>query len=171
MGAKVDGLERLAKKLDKMGDTQFVENAVMQALGYAAEGTRNRAISLLDENVYSQPLPPGGSRTGNLKKIHVEPITGREEKGYRVFTLTRYAVYVEFGTGTKGDPSVPHTARPYWTYQLPNGQFVRTSGMKARPFLRPAFNEQKTKCVKQIKTTLKKRLTEIANNGGGGGGD
>lgn len=171
MGVKVNGLEQLAKKLDKMGETQFVENAVMQALGYAAEETRNRAISLLDEKVYSQPLPHGGSRTGYLKKIHVEPITGREEKGYRVFTLMDYAVYVEFGTGTKGDPSVPHTAKPYWTYQLPNGRFIRTSGMEARPFLRPAFNEQKSKCVKRIKATLQKRLTEIAGDGGGGGGD
>lgn len=171
MGVKVDGLEQLVKKLGKMGETQFVENAVIQALGYAAEETRSRAISLLDEKVYSQPLPPGGSRTGGLKEIRVEPITGRKEKGYRVFTLTDYAVYVEFGTGTKGDPSVPHTAKPYWTYQLPNGRYVCTNGMEARPFLRPAFNEQKSKCMKRIKATLQKRLTEIAGNGGGGGDD
>lgn len=39
-----------------------------------------------------------------------------------------YADYVEYGTGLKGDPSVPHTDKP---------------GMVAQPYMRPALDESK----------------------------
>ena len=60
------------------------------------------------------------------------------ENGVSVGTDCEYAVYQEFGTGSKGNPAVPHTTKVRWTYYS-RGRFFTTSGNYPQPFLQPAF--------------------------------
>lgn len=61
-----------------------------------------------------------------------------------VGTSLVYAPYVEFGTGSLGDPSVPHTARTSWVYYSERlGRFVTTRGQRPRPFMRPSIEENR----------------------------
>jgi HK97 gp10 family phage protein len=62
------------------------------------------------------------SITVDVQQVAFQSITGT------VFATAPYAEYVEFGTGRRGDPSVPHTDKP---------------GMAAQPFMRPAVDENK----------------------------
>ena len=63
--------------------------------------------------------------------------------GYSVGTNAEQGLFNEYGTGAHGDPTIPHTQRRFWRYQDRKGRWHPTSGMKARPFLRPAFAENK----------------------------
>jgi HK97 gp10 family phage protein len=71
-------------------------------------------------------------RSGNLRSSINWKVSGRSVV---IGTNTSYAPYVEFGTGkyVPGGRSTP------WVYfNEYTGQFARTSGMKGRPYLRPA---------------------------------
>ncbi|MDE7234970.1 MAG: HK97 gp10 family phage protein, partial [Ruminiclostridium sp.] len=99
---------------------------------------------------------------GKLRgSISVEKIS----KGYAVGTNVEYGVYVEFGTGTLGDPSVPYTTPKYWRYKDKNGNWHTMHGMKPRPFLLPAFNRYKDKIPAAIKVNLSQALREAIRHG------
>lgn len=83
--------------------------------------------------------------TGELRNsITVEKTDG----GISVGTNCEYAVHQEFGTGTKGNPSVAHTTKRKWTYYS-GGRFYTTSGNYPQPFLHPALIQNKDR-VRQI---------------------
>ena len=65
-----------------------------------------------------------------------------------VGTNKEYAIFVEFGTGTKGDPGVPHTSKMEWHWQDEEGNWHTSYGQKAQSFLRAAVgkNEEKEIC-------------------------
>lgn len=70
-----------------------------------------------------------------------------------------YGIYVEFGTGSKGDSSKPHTSKKGWVYYNERtGGFVYTTGQAPQPFLIPALYSQKDAVVEAIKQGL---LAEI----------
>lgn len=83
--------------------------------------------------------------------------------GYSIGTNAEQGLFNEYGTGAHGDPTVPHTQRRYWRYQDRKGQWHTTSGMKARPFLRPAFAENKEYVIKlarnKIETIIRRKYT------------
>lgn len=74
--------------------------------------------------------------------------------GYSVGTNAEQGLFNEYGTGAHGDPSVPHTQRRFWHYQDRKGRWHTTSGMKARPFLRPAFAENKEYVIKLARSRI-----------------
>ena len=65
-----------------------------------------------------------------------------------VGTNKEYAIFVEFGTGTKGDPGVPHTSKMEWHWQDEEGNWHTSYGQKAQSFLRAAVgkNEEREIC-------------------------
>lgn len=69
-----------------------------------------------------------------------------------VSTATYYAPYVEYGTGTKGDPAVMHVQKDHWYSYNPNydpekpegkdnRKFLIWYAQSPRPFMRPALSE------------------------------
>ena len=69
-----------------------------------------------------------------------------------------HAIFVEFGTGTKGNGTYPYspsetginltyTDKPYWRYKDADGNWYTTKGQVAHPFMFPAYkkNERKIK--------------------------
>lgn len=82
-------------------------------------------------------------------------ITSRVEGNSAVVgSNVSYGIYVEFGTGSKGDKSVSHTTKDKWTYNS-GGKFYTTSGQKPQPFLVPALKNNENKIKQLIRQAIK----------------
>ena len=66
-------------------------------------------------------------------------------------TNVEYAPYIELGTGKYTDGG----RQDSWVYQDDKGNWHRTNGQKAKPFLKPAVADHKQKYVDIIKKELK----------------
>lgn len=135
---KLEGLEEVIEKIDDMLDLQKLEAAMGKACAIVERAAKEKA-------------PKG---TGELRRSITSKVNhaGNDVIG-TVFTPLEYAPYVEFGTGlfaeSGGRQDVP------WCYQDDKGEWHSTSGMKPRPFMRPALNENR----EQIKRILKEGIT------------
>lgn len=113
---RVEGLSDLTKKLAALKNIEK-DPRIDKALGRG--GARiQAAVKMLT------PID-----TGNL----VNKIVLNHEKmmEYAVTTNVEYAVYVEYGTGKLGDPTVPHTSKESWTYYSDKLQkFITTHGQE-----------------------------------------
>ena len=87
--------------------------------------------------------------TGNLRRS-ITYATRTEEDKHKIYLGTNvdYAIYVELGTGDQGKG----TGKKWIYYDKTRGQFVRTSGMRKRPFIRPAI-EQHTQFYRALLLT------------------
>lgn len=96
--------------------------------------------------------------TGELReKIKTRMSAGNGELIGEVYSGAPHGIYVEMGTGPKGEANhagvnpewaAGVTYRPNgWVYPTKDGEFRFTRGMPARPFMYPAFkaNEQKAR--------------------------
>lgn len=135
---QLEGLEDVTAMLNRLGEG--AERGLQQGLLRGGEAVRAEAVA----NV---PVA-----TGDLKKsIVVEQTDGTS---VTVGPNLEYGIYVEFGTGPKGDPSVAHTTKKGWSYKHPKtGKevFVSFSGQKPQPFLVPALLSQKDAVIEAIK--------------------
>lgn len=130
MSIEFQGLDDILNSLDEMID----EEQLNAALGKACA---------LVERAAKQKAPKG---TGELRRS----ITSKVENGEGVvFTPLEYAPYVEFGTGlfaeNGGRMDVP------WHYQDDEGEWHSTSGMKPRPYMRPALDENREEILRILK--------------------
>lgn len=98
-----------------------MEDAVQKAL---------EECGLTAEN-YAKRLCPGPNSTGNLRNSITHSVS--ESVAY-VGTNVEYGKYVELGTGkfVAGGRPTP------WVYQDAKGNWHRTHGQKAQPFIKPA---------------------------------
>ena len=125
MSARIDGIESLRRKLSEIrSDSDIV---LERGLLKAGEKIRGRAVMLC-------PVKTGELRN-SIKAEKTAPLT------VAVGTNKEYAPYVEYGTGTMGDPAVTHTDKDSWTYQDGDGNWHTAYGQPAQPFLRPAVSE------------------------------
>lgn len=143
MNITLEGCANLVKKLDYLGGNSM--ETVMKGLYFGAEKIKQDARAIVP------------AKTGHLRQsITVEKIPN----GYQVGTNEHYAAFVEYGTGTKGDPAVPHTARKSWRYKDANGVWHTSHGMKAHPYMRPSCEKNRTYVVKMVRSQLIKALNE-----------
>ena len=158
MDIKIEGLEKLIANIDDIADISKMKTAMGKACALIERDARKNAYS---------PKGDGGLMNSITSKVDVE---GTEIVG-TVFSTLDYAPYVEFGTGLfaekgNGRKDVPWyihigygakdiTPEAVARYHFPvaygkNGEkFAITSGSHPKPFLRPAFNDNKAK-IKQI---------------------
>lgn len=133
----MEGLEGILENLDELVDNSNLE----EALG--------RACALV-ERAAKQNAPKG---TGELRRSITSKVEkeGDEVVGI-VYTPLEYAPYIEFGTGlfaeSGGRQDVP------WNYKDDEGEWHSTSGMKPRPFLRPALNDNREEIKRIIEEGL-----------------
>lgn len=123
---RVEGLDELMKKLRQVSADS--NSVVERGLLRAGNKVRNTAVLLC-------PVDTGELRN-SIQVEKTEPLT------VAVGTNLEYAPYVEYGTGTQGDPSVQHTSKESWSYQDDNGVWHTSHGHPAQPFLRPAVDER-----------------------------
>ena len=116
------------------------------------------------------PVNDGGLRMSIHAKV--------ETKGVNiigmVYTSKEYAMYVEFGTGIKGNGTYPYDVEGLtleykdtgWVYTPDGGDtFYYTEGMEAQPYMYPALHQNKDK----IKKLINDGYTELLRKSIGGG--
>ena len=87
--------------------------------------------------------------TGNLRNSISHKVT---EDSVYIGTNTEYAPYVEFGTGKYYPGGRPDS----WVYQDDKGNWHRTEGAKAQPFLKPAVADHSQQYRGIIESEMKK---------------
>lgn len=130
----IEGLDDVLREIDSLADTSQLTAAM------------GKACALVERSA-KQKAPKG---TGELRRSITSKVdnNGDEIVG-EIFTPLEYAPYVEFGTGlfaeNGGRTDVP------WNYQDDEGNWHSTSGMKPRPYLRPALDENREEILRIIK--------------------
>lgn len=111
-------------------------DSVMGALQSLVGGGRlQNALALAGEVVRADAAMNCPVDTGRLAGSITSQVEGNSAV---IGTNVEYGIYVEFGTGSKGDKSVSHTTKKQWTYYS-GGSFHTTSGQAPQPFLVPAL--------------------------------
>ena len=102
---------------------------------------------------------PYGELFGSIQAVVTE--NGKGVSG-KVYSTLGYALYVEMGTGPKGEANhsgvapIPVTYSPKgWTYHDETG-FHSTRGQPARPFLYPAYKNGVKGLLEKIKASVRK---------------
>ena len=91
--------------------------------------------------------------TGNLRNSITHTVANSGERAAYVGTDNEYAVYVEMGTGkyVQGGRPTP------WVYQDEKGNWHRTDGQRAQPYIKPAVADHAAEYKNIIHNTLKNR--------------
>lgn len=143
---RVEGLSDLLKKLEALKNIEK-DPRIDKALGRGAARIQG-AVKLLT------PVD-----TGNLRnKIF---LAHEKMMEYAVTTNVEYAVFVEYGTGKLGDPSVPHTSKDHWTYYSDKLQkFITTHGQKPVHMFTKGFSS----AHKTAFDIVRKEVMEVIKN-------
>ena len=146
----IKNIDKLMQKLKEMGkDKQIVGGAVKKA-----------GLQVRDEAKLNCPVDTGNLR--NSIKCSQPKQDGGGNWYVEVYTNTEYAVYVEFGTGQKGqstntnsDVSVSYR-QDGCVYQDEEGSWWYTTGQPAQPFLYPALKDNEYEIKKGIAKSVEK---------------
>ena len=143
---RVEGLSDFLKKLEALKNIEK-DPRIDKALGRGAARIQG-AVKLLT------PVD-----TGNLRnKIF---LAHEKMMEYAVTTNVEYAVFVEYGTGKLGDPSVPHTSKDHWTYYSDKLQkFITTHGQKPVHMFTKGFSS----AHKTAFDIVRKEVMEVIKN-------
>ena len=153
----IKGIDRLTQRFNKIANMEL-----KQAMNKATKLVHGQAKDLAPVNKNGG----GGFLAGS---IHMQVKDLEKELQGRVYTNCEYAMYVEFGTGVKGNGTYPYKIEGLtldykpkgWAYyDEDKGEWIYTKGQKAQPYMYPALKTHK-KTIKQIfkdgvKTKLKK---------------
>ena len=129
-------------------NVQFTDNSkeVLEAM----QETAIRALEKcgLTAEGYAKKLCPVD--TGNLRNSITHTVDEEEPAAY-IGSNAEYAAYVELGTGkyVSGGRPTP------WVYQDEKGNWHRTHGQKAQPYLKPAVADHAHTYRKIIEDELK----------------
>lgn len=136
---KVNGLKELQDKLKKLsGD---IKTEIINAIEDAADTIVIKAVERVPVDL------------GVLKQsIGNEPKNGG--LNYIIFVGAEYAPYIEFGTGVSVE--VPPELQDY-ALQF-KGAGNKKVNLPARPFLFPAYFEERAKLIKTLKENITKHL-------------
>lgn len=145
MEVKVNGLDRLLKKLDTLGGSipKSTQKALLKGGAVFEAGAKKRC-----------PV-----KTTNLREsIHTAEISANS---VATGTNCEYGPDVEYGTGQKGDPSVPHTTKEFWRYKDAEGNWHTSHGQPPQPYMRTAFSEEKDNAVIVVKESIQEDIKEL----------
>lgn len=136
----IDGVEKTIKRIKDVSALQV--KAIQEAI--------NESCLNIERNA-KRGAPVD---TGRLRSSLRIRFTANTDKAYGqdVFTNVNYASFIEGGTGiyaTKGDGR-----KTPWVYKGSDGRFYHTRGMKARPFLVPAFQAEQKNLLSNLRAIL-----------------
>lgn len=123
------------------------------------EVMREEAVKNLTE---SKAVDTGALRASIETDDGYNSFVEHPEEGVSVGIRTdvSYALFIEYGTGPKGDPEIPHTSKSSWVYPTgdPEGPFKVAVSQPARPFMRPALYDNRKAFLKIIKDGIKEEF-------------
>jgi HK97 gp10 family phage protein len=141
-------MERGGKVSFELKDnTEAVKAALHDAVARALERCGSQAEG------YAKDLAPSPGKTGTGRlKADISHKVVMDEKSVYIGTNVKYAIYLEMGTGKyySGGRQIP------WAYQDMFGNWHRTEGQEAKPFLKPAVADHVQTYRNIIKDELKK---------------
>ncbi|MBQ2408979.1 MAG: HK97 gp10 family phage protein [Bacilli bacterium] len=134
MSIEINGIDKLLSQFEKIVDINEMEKKVGTACAMVEAQAKKNA-----------PRDTGELRRSIQSKVEID---GNNINGV-VFTPLEYAPYIEYGTGlfaeSGGRKDTP------WSYKDDKGEWHSTSGQKPKPYLRPAFNDNRKRILEIIK--------------------
>lgn len=100
------------------------------------------------ENLLRQNAKDTGQLLNSYKIVQTED-------GFEIGSDLDYSLYVEFGTGVYAEDGKGVTTP--WAYKADDGTWRATNGMRPRPHIRPAFEDN----AEEIEMMLAKELEDI----------
>lgn len=143
-----------------------------KVLGQAAEGVKDHLMTdtgaLIRELLSTQAKNLAPVRTGTLRQMIQTAADGNATKdGDTVSNYIKsganYSIFVEYGTGFRGDPAIPHTTKRVWFQPNPNyvpgkgSPFIMRFPQKPQPYMRPALTDS----VDEIKDIIKGDIGQV----------
>lgn len=123
-----------------MADSSFTSNA--DNVIKEAEKKLIRAAEIIGGTAESYAKKLCRTDTGNLKNSITHVIENKnDEVIVAIGSNVEYAPYVELGTGIHAEDG--NGRQTPWRYKDRKGKWHTTSGMKPKPFLRPAIEDHK----------------------------
>lgn len=152
---KIEGLDRLYRKIEQLNNVD-IKPIIEDATARVRDEARMR-------------VPVDTGELQNSIDYDIE----ETDKGYvgKVFSNKEHAIYVELGTGPKGEanhsgisPQIKPIYSPSgWVYYDEDKQkFIFTKGQPARPFMYPALHDNRDKISKFIQFRVKKKIEEAS---------
>ena len=152
MAIRIVGLDKFAKKINRLASE--VEPVVVAGVNRATIKVEGDAKMLCPTNRYQA----GGTLRQSIHPaVHIQ----KDAVVGKVSTIMEYAMFVEFGTGIRGQITnrnkklnLAYRQTP-WVYTPDDGEsFFTTIGNVAQPFLYPALHTNKQAIEKIIAQSL-----------------
>lgn len=154
----MDGLDSLLERLHMLDDAQILR---------MARAPLQRELQIIrHEAANNCPVDTGALQQSIKTRTRLQ----EDELLGKVYAGKDYAVYVEMGTGPKGEANhegvSPELAAQVtyspkgWTYRTRDGEYRGTLGMPARPFLYPAFKAHEAGAKERIVRSIARAIQE-----------
>lgn len=175
MANGIEGLDKLMKKYGQLGE---------QAAGEAME----RAVNASCKSVQAEAKLLCPVSHGELRRS-IRTATEQQEDRVigTIYTNKKYAPYVEFGTGPKGEAShagispevTPvYSQSPWWIHEsqvdkkaaetyhwffidTKEGRFYQVTGQPAQPFLYPSLKNNEDRVTRSISNYLAREIRKV----------
>ena len=158
---KIKGIDSLTQRFNKIANMELRSSV-------------NEATKLVHGQ--AKDLAPTRDDGGGFlrESIHMQVKSTGEELQGRVYTNCEYAVYVEMGTGVKGNGTYPYEIKGFtpeykdkgWAYyDEDKGEWIYTKGQKAQPYMYPALYMHKKTIKKIFKQGVYTKLKENCKGG------
>ena len=134
-----------------------LKNAALSALKRESRKAMNKATTMVHGSAENLAPVDTGELAGSIHMEVKKLPTGWQG---RVYTNLEYAMYVEFGTGNKGDGSYP--------YKIDGVTLAYKqdwAGMKAQPYMYPALKKNEKRIRKLFKEEVKEELRDSCKGG------
>ena len=152
---KIEGLDRLYRKISRLHNIDIkpiIEDAT---------------IRIRDEAKMRVPVDTGELQNSIDYNVDISA------KGFtgKVFTNKEHGLYVELGTGPKGEAShigISPEIKPIYSpsgwvyYDTDKQKFIFTNGQPARPFMYPALHDNREKISKFIQEKVQRKIEEAS---------
>lgn len=144
----VVGGKELAARLASLGD--HAPELMASALEAGALKIQNAA----------KQLAPKKTRTLS-RSITIEIVTGSGGRiEARIGPSVEYGKYIEYGTGIYAEGG--NGRQTPWVVKGAGGKFFTTQGAKPRPYMRPAFDENRDAAIAEFKRVLRNLIDKGA---------
>lgn len=125
-----------------MGSNEVSRN--LRALQARLPSMLEKRMSQACAVVRNDAVRSAPSKTGELRRSIDFQVSGDGTEG-TIFSNLKYAPYVEVGTGIYSKKGGRDTPWVYPRYDHGKVEFVKTVGMRPRPYLEPALQQNSTK--------------------------
>ena len=124
------------------------KNNIRRSISAGMDAVSKKVLDDVKDNLLRQGAKDTGQLLNSYKIVQTED-------GFEIGSDLDYSLYVEFGTGVYAEDGKGVSAP--WAYKAADGTWRTTKGMRPRPHIRPAFEDN----AEEIEKMLAKELEDI----------